>query len=99
MKTIRLVIEHDPDYRGWTTSAYSTKELAVKSFNWNLQQFFDSWKFESIEDLKEEFENEDSGYPVEYTQDEYLDISKLDYQLFIKEIVVDPENDYLECFY
>ena len=99
MKTIRLVIEHDPDYRGWTTSAYSTKEKAVKSFNWNLQQFLDSWKFESIEDLKAEFDNEDAGYPVEYTQDEYLDISKLDYQLFIKEIVVDPENDYLECFY
>ena len=59
MKTIRLVIEHDPDYRGWTTSAYSTKEKAEASFNWNLNQFFDSWKVNSIEELRDEFENED----------------------------------------
>ena len=96
---IYLVVEHDPDYRWWTTSAYTTLEKAEASFNWNLQQFFSSWKLETIEDLKAEFENEDAGYPVDYTPNEYLDISKIDYQLFIKTIKLNPDNDYLEELY
>lgn len=99
MKTVRLVIEHDPDYRGRSTSAYSTKEKAEESFNWNLNQFLDSRKMETVDELRDEFDDPDSWWNVDFTPNEYLSIDKLDYQLIVKEITIDPENDYLEVFY
>ena len=96
---VRVVFEHDPDYMWWSQAIDTSKLMAEEAWLYHYKQFLESWKMKDIEDIRAEFENEDSGYPVCYTEFEYLDISKIDYQLFIQEFKVNPTGNKIASFW